>query len=342
MGFARPRRLALLLSLGLVAVLAIALPASASAARILYASGHELDPARVANFSGSTLVDPQDGALPEEGFDGCSDSEWATALARTDYDVLLVGEDAAECDPALSQSTLVAIGNYVRGGKPIIFTASHGDENDFLNAVFAFNTTNTGEDDTEALTAAIQPGATNTPFAGGVSTLHAEDLSEFLGSTPGTTIYSSSDGVWVFATAFGNGSVTYLGWDFCCGSNDAFIDDWYRVLGSATHVSNSFTIDGVTRNKKKGTATITATLPFAGDLTGSGNGVKAASAAGAVISKSVGAGTAQLVIKAKGKKRKKLNQKGKVKLSVAVTYTATGGSAKTQTVKVKLKKKHKK
>jgi hypothetical protein len=146
----------------------------------------------------------------------------------------------------------------------------------------------------------------------------------------------------VFATAFGNGSVTYLGWDFCCGSTGAFMDDWYRVLGSATHVSNSFTIDGVTRNKKKGTATITATLPFAGDLTGSGNGVKAASAAGAVISKSVGAGTAQLVIKAKGKKRKKLNQKGKVKLSVAVTYTATGGSAKTQTVKVKLKKKHKK
>jgi hypothetical protein len=102
--------------------------------------------------------------------------------------------------------------------------------------------------------------------------------------------------------------------------------------------SNSFTFAGVTRNKKKGTATLKVNVPNPGELTGSGNGVKAYSA-GAVISKSVGAGQAQLLIKAQGKKSKQLNQKGKVKLSVAVTYTPTGGDPSTQSVKVKLKKK---
>ena len=120
--------------------------------------------------------------------------------------------------------------------------------------------------------------------------------------------------------------------DFSSASN-------HRVNVSAVFVpSNSFTPGAITRNKKKGIATLTVNVPNPGELTGSGNGVKASSA-GAVISKSVGAGQAQLLIKAQGKKKKQLNQKGKVKLSVAVTYTPTSGDPSTQSVKVKLKKK---
>ena len=104
--------------------------------------------------------------------------------------------------------------------------------------------------------------------------------------------------------------------------------------------TNTFTLGAVTRNKKKGTATLNLTLPNPGELTASGDGVKAASAGGAVISKSVGAGPAQLLIKAKGKKKKKLSTTGKVKLNVTVTYTPTGGDSSTQSVTVKLKKKH--
>jgi hypothetical protein len=103
--------------------------------------------------------------------------------------------------------------------------------------------------------------------------------------------------------------------------------------------SNAFTIGAITRNKKKGTATLSANVPNPGELTASGSGVKASSAGRAVTSKSVGAGQAQLLIKATGKKKRKLNETGKVKLSVAVTYTPTGGSPNTQSVKVKLKKK---
>jgi tripartite motif-containing protein 71 len=103
--------------------------------------------------------------------------------------------------------------------------------------------------------------------------------------------------------------------------------------------SNAFTLGPISRNKKKGTATINLTLPNPGELTGSGSGVKASSAGRAVTSKSVGAGQAQLLIKATGKKKRKLNETGKVKLSVVVTYTPTGGDPSTQPVKVKLKKK---
>ena len=114
------------------------------------------------------------------------------------------------------------------------------------------------------------------------------------------------------------------------------------MLDRGLKIRNAFTIDAITRNKKKGTATIRGTVPFPGELAGSGKGVKASSAGGAVISKSVGAGQSQLLIKAKGKKRKKLNRKGKAKVKVAITYTASGGSPTTQSVKVKLKKKLKK
>jgi hypothetical protein len=102
--------------------------------------------------------------------------------------------------------------------------------------------------------------------------------------------------------------------------------------------TNTFTLGALTRNKKKGTATLAFNLPNPGDLSGSGQGAQVAST-GAVASKAVPAGTATLVVKAKGKKKRKLNEKGKVKLNLAVTYTPTGGAPSTQSVKVKLKKR---
>src|SRR5262245_56395472 len=79
------------------------------------------------------------------------------------------------------------------------------------------------------------------------------------------------------------------------------------LVSAEVQPDNSFTLGGVTRNKKKGTATLNLTLPNPGELTGSCNGAKVASAL-AVISKSVGAGQTQVLIKATGKKKKKLNQ----------------------------------
>jgi hypothetical protein len=106
---------------------------------------------------------------------------------------------------------------------------------------------------------------------------------------------------------------------------------------AALSPSNTFTLGSTTRNKKKGTATLTATVPNPGVLALSGNGVKTA---GARISVAVAApGAVQLLIKAQGKKKRKLTDKGKVKLSPTITYTPTGGDPSTQSLKVKLKKK---
>jgi hypothetical protein len=103
--------------------------------------------------------------------------------------------------------------------------------------------------------------------------------------------------------------------------------------------SNSFTLGKAKLNKKKGTATLTVDVPNPGELTGSGKGVKVASAAGAVTSKTVTApGKVKLTIKAKGKKKGTLNETGKVKVKPKITYTPTGGDPTTQSIKVKLKK----
>jgi hypothetical protein len=125
------------------------------------------------------------------------------------------------------------------------------------------------------------------------------------------------------------------------GEQGAFDDDdpEFRVnISAVINPTNSFTPGAVTRNKKKGTATLAFNLPNPGDLAGSGQGAQVAST-GAVTSKAVPAGVATLLIKAKGKKKRKLNEKGKVKLNVAVTYTPTGGDPSTQSVKVKLKRR---
>jgi hypothetical protein len=100
--------------------------------------------------------------------------------------------------------------------------------------------------------------------------------------------------------------------------------------------SNTLTVGKTSFNKKKGTATLNLTVPNPGVLTGSGNGVKAASA-GAVTSKSVTAGPATLLIKAKGKKRKALSESGSVKLNVSIAYTPANGTLAKRSLKVKLK-----
>jgi hypothetical protein len=131
------------------------------------------------------------------------------------------------------------------------------------------------------------------------------------------------------------------GADTCCDLVFAlFVEIPSTLPPSTLPPSNAFTLHQVVRNEKKGTATLTVSIPGPGELTGSGAGVKAASVARAVTSKAVaGPGDARLLIKAKGKKRRKLNQSGKVKLNVAITFTPNGGNPNTQVERVKLVKR---
>jgi hypothetical protein len=116
----------------------------------------------------------------------------------------------------------------------------------------------------------------------------------------------------------------------------------FRVNVSAELVpTNTFSFGATVRNKKKGTATVTVNVPNPGQLTLSGNGVKAATAARAFAAAAVTApGSAKLLVKATGKKRKQLNRTGKVKVTPSITFTPTGGDPTTQALHLKLKKRH--
>jgi hypothetical protein len=106
--------------------------------------------------------------------------------------------------------------------------------------------------------------------------------------------------------------------------------------------SNVVTLGKLTRNKKKGTATLAVNLPnpSAGTLTLSGKGLK-------TQTKAI-AGETEVKLKvvlASKKLRKVLRKKGKRKVGINVTYAPTGNSAATQSRKAKLvkkKRKHKK
>jgi hypothetical protein len=179
------------------------------------------------------------------------------------------------------------------------------------------------------------------PLTEGVINTFAANVAVQPGDVLGISTPSNAGNPPCFMQAPGDAAITRLGGNLSDGQsglfNNTYGNERLNVTAEVTP-SNAFSLGDTSRNKKKGTATVTVNLPNPGELSVSGNGVKAASAGRAVISKSVGAGPAQLLIKATGKKKRKLMQTGKVKLDVGIVYTPTGGFAATQSLQVKLKK----
>lgn len=104
-------------------------------------------------------------------------------------------------------------------------------------------------------------------------------------------------------------------------------------------IATTFTVNAIRHHRKTGTATLTLTVAFAGELTGTGKGIKVADAAAKSMTVSA-PGSVQLLIKATGRKqKKKLNSTGKVKVKPEITYAPIGGEPATKPVMVKLKKK---
>jgi hypothetical protein len=120
------------------------------------------------------------------------------------------------------------------------------------------------------------------------------------------------------------------------GQGDFNVSSGFQVDVSASFdPSHKFTLGAVTRNKKRGTATLAGTFPGQGQVVLSGKGLKGAGTPIQVAAK----GDVALPIKAAGAKRRTLFDTGKVTLNVSASYTPTGGSAGTAATKVKLKKK---
>jgi hypothetical protein len=97
-----------------------------------------------------------------------------------------------------------------------------------------------------------------------------------------------------------------------------------------TPPSNDFSFSGLARNKTKGTAQLTVSVPGPGAIDLAGNGLKPQATTAAA------AGDVVLKVKTTGNKRKKLRRKGKAKVTPLVTFTPAGGAANTESTKVKL------
>lgn len=91
------------------------------------------------------------------------------------------------------------------------------------------------------------------------------------------------------------------------------------------------------RNKRRGSANLAATVPYASDLTLTGKNIRKSSAEHSGLE-----GAEKLAIKPKGKLAKRLRRKGKAKVRVTVTMKPTDGNvAQTTKTKLKLKQKQK-
>jgi hypothetical protein len=101
--------------------------------------------------------------------------------------------------------------------------------------------------------------------------------------------------------------------------------------------SNALKLGKLKKNKKKGTATLTVTLPqpSAGTLVLNGSGLKKQTKAVA------GEASIKLTVATKGGAAKSLRKKGKRKVKLEVTYTPTGNTAATKSRSTTLKRKQK-
>jgi hypothetical protein len=129
-------------------------------------------------------------------------------------------------------------------------------------------------------------------------------------------------------TRRGSGSDAATGATITTGVAAGFRTNVSAVLDPA----NTFTLGAVKKNKKKGNATVTVSVPNPGSLAVSGKGVKAVTATVAA------AGEVPVKIAATGKKKGALRERGKVKVSPTFAFTPTGGTATDLAAKVKLKK----
>ncbi|MEX1000122.1 MAG: IPTL-CTERM sorting domain-containing protein [Thermodesulfobacteriota bacterium] len=137
----------------------------------------------------------------------------------------------------LSPQSYQLINQFVSGGGCLILTGDHGDgEDEFLNDAFGYNVTVVDADEEPPPdTFLIQLGAAGTQFEGGPPVLLSADASEVFSNTPGTTIYNGAEGVIVFTDQFVLGTVTVIGWDYCCTppEEEGPILDWFEVVNRA-------------------------------------------------------------------------------------------------------------
>lgn len=99
--------------------------------------------------------------------------------------------------------------------------------------------------------------------------------------------------------------------------------------------SNSFTLGGISRDRRRGTASLTVTTSNPGVVTLSGTNLKKGRAAKTLAVP----GPVSFSIAAAGRKRRVLQRRGHVSLQLTVTFAPIGGDASSQAINLRLKKR---
>jgi len=97
---------------------------------------------------------------------------------------------------------------------------------------------------------------------------------------------------------------------------------------------NAFTIAPITRDRKRGTASMTVTTSNPGVVAVGGKGMKKRPSKSLAV-----AGTVTFGVAAVGNARHRLGRKGRTVLPIHITFSPTGGDPTTQSINVKLKMK---
>jgi hypothetical protein len=169
----------------------------------------------------------------------------------------------------------------------------------------------------------------------------AHTLSSGLNTFPTSLQVKSGDLIGLHEQGSGNNSCTFTivgdgalqaQGDLAAGQSDQFapVADVRLNLSAVLNPSNAFTITGITRHRRSGTATMTVDLSNPGLLTIGGKGLR---------KKHVSTALARRVtinIATAGKLKARLSRRGKLNVSVAVIFFPTGGDPSSQTVALKL------
>jgi hypothetical protein len=126
-----------------------------------------------------------------------------------------------------------------------------------------------------------------------------------------------------------------LSGDLATGQSALFtpVPDVRLNLSAVLEPSNGFTITGIGRNRRYGTARLSAVLSNPGVATLSGTGLRSRRATRAV------AGSVTLKVVPTGKRKRKLFRTGSLRVPVTFTFYPTGGDPGIQTVLIKLIKR---
>ncbi|MBM7519212.1 hypothetical protein [Nocardioides nitrophenolicus] len=124
---------------------------------------------------------------------------------------------------------------------------------------------------------------------------------------------------WTPGAAYGGKSVT-LSTEVTDSAGQTTTSAPVTVKVTREVVTPTATVVGLTKNKKKGEATVSVAVNTAGTLTLTGPKVATKTVT------TTGAETATVVVKAKGKLKKQLRKKGKAKVTLTLTFTSAGGT----------------